>query len=200
MAQTYKVLLCILLLTYSSKLAIGQEESILNSHKVIQLSGQIKFEDQTTPIEGVQIYIKNKDRGTISNYNGVFSIAMNTSDTLIFRALGLKTIEKTLHPQALTNNFHYMEVIMKQDTFYLNPIVISLLPEGLAFDYYFSQLEEYSPSEVHKKSLNPQAIQKMSKQLPYQNMEVQIYTQQEMHRLRGWDGMKPSGQIYRRRF
>lgn len=200
MTSYFRLLFCFFILTCSCLLAKGQENNLPSSTKVIQLSGQIKFEDYETPIEGVHIYIKNKDIGTISNYRGVFTLAMNTEDTVVFKALGLKTIEKTITTTSITHNFEYMEVIMEQDTFYLNPVYISPLPEGLAFDYHFSQLEEYSPANVHKKSLNPQAIQKMAEQLPYQNIEIQIHTQRDLHRQRGWDGLRPSGSLLKKRF
>lgn len=181
-----------LLFSFSTIMA---QPSVDKDRRVIQLSGQIKHTDHKTPISGVSIVVKNKDRGASSNFRGIYSIAIQELDTLIFSSIGFKTKQIIIPEHKQTSNFKYLDVIMQQDTVFLNPVTIFSLPEGRAFDYAFTQIDDDSPSKALRKNLNPQSIINMTRTMPYQNAEIQFRTQKMMNDERGWDGMRKTGPL-----
>lgn len=164
--------------------------------KIIQLSGQIKHTDNVTPIPNVVIRVKNKDIGTYSNYQGVYSIAIQEDDTLIVSSLGLRKKEIVLGD--LSNNIHnfeYRDIIMEQDTVYLNPVYISPLPSGKAFDYAFTQIDFSSPAHTYRRNLNPQSLQEAARTLPMTAQESQRSYQKQLMDNQAWDGLIRGGNL-----
>ncbi|HLS71733.1 MAG TPA: carboxypeptidase-like regulatory domain-containing protein [Chitinophagaceae bacterium] len=164
--------------------------------KIIQLSGQIKHTDNVTPIPNVVIRVKNKDIGTYSNYQGVYSIAIQEDDTLIVSSLGLSKKEIVL--EDLSNNIHnfeYRDIIMEQDTVYLNPVYISPLPSGKAFDYAFTQIDFSSPAHTYRRNLNPQSLQDAARTLPMTAQESQRSYQKQLMDNQAWDGLIRGGNL-----
>lgn len=163
--------------------------------RVIQLSGQILHTDHRTSIPGVSIVVKNKDRGTTSNYNGIYSIAIREYDTLVLSAIGLKSRELVIEPDNQISNFKYQDFVMQQDTVYLNAVSIFSLPQGKAFDYAFTQIDTENPMHSFRRNLNPQSLQAMTREMPLQNTEIQQRTQRNMNIERGWDGLQRTGPL-----
>jgi TonB-linked SusC/RagA family outer membrane protein len=74
--------------------------------------------DQTGPLPGVSILIKGTLKGIETDFNGKYAIQANTDDTLIFRYLGYKSVEKTVSASNEIN------VVLKEDASILNEIVV----------------------------------------------------------------------------
>lgn len=165
-------------------------------NRVIQLSGQIKHTDSITPIPNVVIRVKNKDIGTYSNYQGVYTIALQEQDTLIVSSLGFAKKEITLGEISKgIHNFEYKDIILEQDTVYLNPVYISPLPSGKAFDYAFTQVDFSSPAHTYRKNLNPQSLQNAARTLPMTAQESQRIYQKQLMDNQSWDGLIRSGNL-----
>ncbi len=194
MQRALNIILTLGFIIFSLSTLMAQP-SVDKDRRVIQLSGQIKHTDHQTPIQGVSIIVKNKNRGTYSDFRGIYSIAIQEMDTLVLSSIGFKTQHIIIPEHKEMSNFKYLEIIMHQDTVYLNPISIQSLPEGRAFDYAFTQIDDDSPSKALRKNLNPQSIVEMTRTMPYQNTEIQFRTQKMMNDERGWDGMRKTGPL-----
>jgi len=97
---------------------------ISNAQKpdIYQLSGFVKSELQEG-LPFVHIIIKNKRRGTISDFQGFFSLVVEKNDTLIFSSIGYK---KTSFYVGDTVSYHdyFITKILESDTITLNEMVI----------------------------------------------------------------------------
>jgi len=51
---------------------------------LVEVSGVVATADSLLNISGVAIYVKGKNRGTVANEEGVFSIVVERGDTLAF--------------------------------------------------------------------------------------------------------------------
>ncbi|MGS2763794.1 SusC/RagA family TonB-linked outer membrane protein [Sinomicrobium sp. M5D2P9] len=59
--------------------------------------------DAQGPMPGVSIYIKDSDRGTLSNRDGRYQIMASPMDILVFSYIGYGTIERTVGNQTILN-------------------------------------------------------------------------------------------------
>jgi hypothetical protein len=99
-----------------TSLAKVQEE------RLIQLTGMVRNE-LLEPQQFVHIILKNKRRGTISDYNGMFSFVVSPLDTVLFSAVGLKTFRLTI-PANPARDYYHVEIRMQTDTILIDEVVI----------------------------------------------------------------------------
>lgn len=102
-----KIIFSILLLT-SSQLIFGQKNTV---------SGIVS--DNSGPVPGVSILVKGKNIGTQTDFDGKYKIKANKGDLLIFRYLGLQTVEKIVGDATTIN------VTMSEDVNTLDEVVIT---------------------------------------------------------------------------
>lgn len=94
----------------------GQEK------KLLQLSGRITNE-LLEPMPFSHILVMNNYRGTISNYDGRYSIVVEEGDTVLFSAVGYK--RKYLRmPQALSEPFLILDIMLEVDTIFIDAVEI----------------------------------------------------------------------------
>jgi iron complex outermembrane receptor protein len=55
-----------------------------------EVSGTVK-DDSGLPIPGVNIIVENTDRGTVTNFDGNYTIEVSNGEVLVFSYLGYKT-------------------------------------------------------------------------------------------------------------
>ncbi len=80
----------------------------------IYFSGVIKnYNKKELPY--VNIVVRNKHKGTISNEKGYFAFFVNKNDTIIFSSIGYKK-SKYIIPDTLTKNYLSLNIYLKQDT------------------------------------------------------------------------------------
>lgn len=109
----------------------------LNAQDLVQITGVTMTADSLMAVPYVTIDIKNRDRGDVSSFEGVFSIVCRKGDVLVFNALGYKEKEYKI-PTELQGQHFSMVQLMTQDTFYLpETIITDNLPSGAEFDYAF---------------------------------------------------------------
>ncbi|GAB5524859.1 MAG: TonB-dependent receptor [Roseivirga sp.] len=84
----------------------------------VSVTGNVK-DSQGTDLPGVSILVKSTDNGTVSDAGGNFEIHNVTStDTLLFRFIGLKTLEIPVGGQTR------FAVVMKEDVAQLGDVVV----------------------------------------------------------------------------
>jgi hypothetical protein len=103
---------------------------------VVQLYGVVMTADSLEGLDGVSVYVKGKGRGTFTNYQGVFSIAVLKGDEIEFTYIGYKP--KTVKiPYNLAGNEFSVIQLMVTDTNYLAATVIRPRPTKQQFERDF---------------------------------------------------------------
>lgn len=117
-----------------SKPAGAQFETSRDS--VVQLYGIVMTADSLVGIPAVSISVKGQNRGTISNNQGVFSIAVLKGDQVEFSHVTYKTKLITI-PKNLEGNQYSVVQLMVVDTVYLPATIIRPrpTPEQFARDF-----------------------------------------------------------------
>ena len=95
MKKEYKLLrLMFLAIFLTPALAFAQERLI---------SGKVTDAETTTPIPGVNIFIKNSTTGTVSDIDGNYSISVKEGASLVFSFVGYLSEEITVGSQSVIN-------------------------------------------------------------------------------------------------
>jgi hypothetical protein len=108
--------------------------------KVIQFSGLIVTGDSLAPVPFTNIWVKNTRRGTISDFNGFFTITIRELDTLQFTAVGFKDVLYPV-PDTLSSSRYSTIQLMTRDTINLPETVIYPWPTREQFRYAFLNTE-----------------------------------------------------------
>ncbi|MDR2917203.1 MAG: TonB-dependent receptor [Tannerella sp.] len=70
------------------------------------------------PVTGANIVVKGTSRGTISDFDGKYSIQVNPGETLLFSYLGFQTVER------IVNNEKNIDIQMAEDSQALDEVVV----------------------------------------------------------------------------
>jgi len=117
-----------------SKTSHAQFESMKDS--VVQLYGIVMTADSLVGIPAVSVTIKGSNRGTITNYQGVFSIVAMKGDQVEFSHVSYKPKTITI-PRDIEGNQYSIVQLMVEDTVYLPATIIKPrpTPEQFARDF-----------------------------------------------------------------
>lgn len=97
-------------LAYSANTQQSPDESVKSiAPENILIKGSIK-DSKGEALIGVNVKIKNSSNGTITDFNGEFSLKASTGDILEISYVGYKPITLTVSP-----NTSY-DIVMKEDT------------------------------------------------------------------------------------
>jgi hypothetical protein len=118
--------------------AKAQFESFKDS--VVQLYGVVMTADSLRGLPSVSIVVKGSGRGTLSNYQGVFSIVALKGDDIEFSYVGYKT-KLTRIPRDLEGNQFSVIQLMVTDTVYLPASIIKPRPTREQFERDFVNTE-----------------------------------------------------------
>lgn len=131
-----KGLLLILILTcLLSQKSKAQFETGKDS--VVQLYGIVMTADSLQGIPAVSITIKNSNRGTITNNQGVFSIVVLKGDIIEFTHVSFKP-KTAIIPRTLQGNQFSIVQLMVEDTAYLPVTIIKPRPTPEQFSRDFT--------------------------------------------------------------
>ncbi len=111
-----KIIVIFVLFVIICELSYSQKE------KLIQLSGVVRNE-LLQPVQFAHIVIKNKNRGTISDLNGMFSFVVESLDTVLFTAVGYKRAGLAI-PDTLTRYHLSVDIYMETDTIWIEEVII----------------------------------------------------------------------------
>ncbi len=118
----------------------GEENEEHPPRRVIQFSGLVLTGDSLKPVPFANIWVKNTGRGTVTDYQGFFSIAVRERDTLRFSSIGFKEVYYTV-PDTLTSRRYSAVQMMTKDTVHLPETVIYPWPTREQFRYAFLNTE-----------------------------------------------------------
>ncbi len=99
----------VLLFFGALQFSLAQEKTVTGTVK--DVSG--------TPLLGVTVTVKGSTRGIATDFDGNYSIKVNTGETLRFMGIGLKTVERTV--SASTSK---IDVVMEEEAKELEEVVV----------------------------------------------------------------------------
>ena len=129
-----KILLCLSCLVFIFCLATKTQAQ--QKDTVVQLYGVVMTADSLQGLDGVSVSVVGKGRGTITNYQGVFSIAVLKGDEIEFSYVGYKP-KTVIIPRNLQGNEFNVVQLMISDTNYLAATVIRPRPTRQQFERDF---------------------------------------------------------------
>ncbi|MBU3745458.1 MAG: carboxypeptidase-like regulatory domain-containing protein [Sediminibacterium sp.] len=124
----------IVLLLASLQQTQAQQKSTADS--VVQLYGVVMTADSLQGIPSCSVIVLGKGRGTITSYDGVFSIVVMKGDMITFSSVGFK--DKTIEiPKNLAENQYSVIQLLVSDTAYLPATILKPRPTREQFERDF---------------------------------------------------------------
>lgn len=112
----------------------AQFESFKDS--IVQLYGVVMTADSLRGLPGVTVKLRNQNRGTFTNEQGVFSIVVLKGDIIDFTYVGFKPKEVVIPSNIEGNSFSIIQ-LMVVDTVYLPATIIKARPRREQFEREF---------------------------------------------------------------
>ena len=128
------VFIGVVLLLASLQGTLAQQKTTTDS--VVQLYGVVMTADSLQGIPSCSVIVLGKGRGTITSYDGVFSIVVMKGDMITFSSVGFK--DKTIEiPRNLTDNQYSVIQLLVSDTAYLPATTLKPRPTREQFERDF---------------------------------------------------------------
>lgn len=84
----------------------------------IQFSGVLMSSDSLMAIPYAHVVVRGTNKGTVSNYQGVFSFVAEPGDSVLFSAIGYKTELFVINPKLQDDRYSVLK-LMTRDTIHL---------------------------------------------------------------------------------
>lgn len=185
--------LAFLLLTFASKMMAQTEKEDL-----IQFSGMVLdgSDEQLFPVPYTNILVKEKNRGTYSDFKGFFSIVVEKGDVIMFSAVGYKTVEFKI-PTDLEDDRYSIVQLMTQDTINLPETVVFPWPSREHFKLEFLAMD-VTPElqERAMKNLANETLERMRNEVITDGNENADYYLRQQSREFYYIGQQPPMNIF----
>src|ERR1700710_2321495 len=132
--------------TSKAQMIFDRSKSIQDS--VIQLYGVVMTADSLQGLPNASIVVVNKGRGTITNEQGVFRIAVMKGDQISFSSIGFKK-KVLIVPSDLVGNEYSVIQLLIDDTAYLPATIIRPRPSRAQFERDF--INTTVPDDAYEK-------------------------------------------------
>ncbi len=103
---------------------------------IVQLYGVIMTADSLRGVPSASVIVEGKGRGTITSYDGVFSIAVMKGDRITFSSVGFKN-NTIIIPANLAENQYSVIQLLISDTAYLPATILKPRPTREQFERDF---------------------------------------------------------------
>ncbi len=190
-----RITLCFtLLLLFFTYQANAQFEKARDS--VVQLFGVVMTADSLEGIPAVSITVKGSRRGTVSNRDGVFSIAVLKGDEIEFSHVSYKT-KITKVPRDLDGNQYSIVQLMVQDTTYLPVAIIRPRPtkEQFARDFVNVKVAE-DEMEILRKANTREMQASVMRRTPFDGREMTNRQLDQVYQRARYQGQLPPMNIF----
>jgi hypothetical protein len=157
----------------NSNQVFGQQVPNIYRDSVVQLFGVIMTADSLKAIPYASVAVNNKGRGTITNNDGVFSIAVNKGEQITFSCVGFKN-RTILIPANLEGNQYSVIQLMVNDTNFLPATILKPRPTRAQFerDFVNSKVNEDDLFETARKNTSPNQKRIILSSLPFDGREA----------------------------
>lgn len=133
MKKTLRYILLLVVLLSAGK---GWSQANPNRDSVVQLYGVVMTADSLQGIPSCSVIVEGKGRGTITSYDGVFSIVVLKGDRITFSSIGFKNRSIQI-PRNLTENQYSVIQLLISDTAYLPATILKPRPTREQFERDF---------------------------------------------------------------
>ena len=140
---------------------------------VIQFSGQIfhEEENQMEALTYANIYVEGTNRGTVSDFDGFFSLPVRRNETIVFKYLGFGDARVTI-PDTLSEDRYFSMVMMAYDTVNFQTVVILPWPSKEHFDIEFAQMDVTDElADRARENLSNSVMAELREKLPQDGRE-----------------------------
>ncbi len=190
-----KIVVCLIILFVVFSIpARAQFEAARDS--VVQLFGVVMTADSLDGIPAVSISVKGSGRGTVSNKDGVFSIAVLKGDEIEFTHVSYKT-KLTKVPRNLEGNQYSIVQLLVQDTTYLPVAIIRPRPtkEQFARDFVNVKVAE-DELEIIRKANTREMQAAVMRRTPYDGREMTNRQLDQVYQRARYQGQLPPMNIF----
>jgi hypothetical protein len=133
------IILSLLLIVSSRTFA---QRTIIDTSKIIQLSGVVVSEEDLVPMPYITVYDKSIRKGVIADYYGFFSTVSFPGDTIYFSYFGYKT-STYIVPDTLKDNRYSIIHMLQRDTVNIPEVTVYPWPSREEFANYFVNMKPY---------------------------------------------------------
>lgn len=182
-----KFLLLSLLLGLLAPVAVkAQFESFKDS--IVQLYGVVMTADSLRGLPGVTVKLRNQNRGTFTNEQGVFSIVVLKGDIIDFTYVGFKPKEVVIPSNIEGNSFSIIQ-LMVVDTVYLPATIIKARPRREQFEREFIAANVPADKiEVARQNTRTAQSRILQQSLPRDGSENSRYVQNQYNQTQYYNG------------
>jgi hypothetical protein len=160
---------------------------------LIQLSGVVASGDTLEPIPYVNIFVKNRRFGTITDFDGFFSIVVAKGDSIEFSHMGYNS-EVFVVPDSLPKKHYSLIQILISDTLLLPVTDVYPWPSKEQFKDYFMSMEvPMDDYDRANRNMAMETIRLQAERLGYDADMIGRYTIQ-MHQQQLWNANRYYGQ------
>ena len=195
MKKNVFILFSLLILAFSAQVK-AQTPVNLQKDSVIQLFGIVMTADSLRGLPAASVIVTGKGRGTITNSDGVFSIAVLKGDKITFSSIGFKN--KTIDiPKNLTDNQYSVIQLLISDTAYLPATILRPRPTREQFERDF--VNDVVPDdnyEVARKNTDEASRRLMLATLPMDGREAVNYQLKQRAAKYYYSGQLPPMNIF----
>ncbi len=170
----------ILLLAFVAMKGNSQDQA--DNLRYVQFSGVVVTEDDDgdiKPLPYTNIAVLNSSRGTISEFDGFFSIVAEVGDTIVFSRVGFMTTSHVI-ADTLTHDYYSWYQVMSKDNILLPEAVIYPWPSKIHYKQEFLALDV--SNDMRRKmeeNMAEQVLKEMRYELPTDGTESYSYVLQD---------------------
>lgn len=169
---TFLLIACLGMLNNVATAQIAEKTSNIYRDSVVQLYGVIMTADSLKAIPYASIVVNNKGRGTITNNDGVFSIAVNKGERITFSCVGFKNRIIQI-PSNLEGNQYSVIQLMVNDTNFLPATILKPRPTRAQFERDFVNTKvDDDMYETARKNTSPAQKRIILSSLPFDGKEA----------------------------
>ncbi len=146
-----------------------------NQPNVIQFSGKViaMEEDKIEKLMFTNIAVKGTSRGTSSDIDGFFSLAVRVGESVLFSRIGFETFEFVIPEVDEDLTMYSKDIIMKKDNEFLPEAFIYPWPDKDFFKIEFLALEvDRDLQDIVDQNISPEMIEILKQTLPVDGGEV----------------------------
>jgi CarboxypepD_reg-like domain len=167
-----KALLFLLIATTTLLSLKVKAQNNASKDSVVQFYGVVMTSDSLRALPATSVIVEGKGRGTITNNEGVFSIAVLKGDRITFSSVGFKD-KSYIVPNNLKDNQYSLIVLLINDTAYLPATILKPRPSREQFERDFVSTrvpdDEY---EIARQNTNESRLRALMMVLPADGREA----------------------------
>lgn len=173
-----KKLLTVIVISFFAIAAKAQLFKTIENYKdsVVQLYGVVMTADSLKALPEASVVVVGKGRGTITNSQGVFSIAVMKGDRIEFSTVGFKS-KQIVVPSDIEGNEYSVIQLLVDDTAYLPGTIIRPRPTRAQFERDFVNTDiPFDQYEIARQNTEESKRRLLMNSLPSDGREAINYT------------------------